>query len=244
MSDREWVIFSASARDDKERTKLLAANNEGHPDFVHPSECLRYNLLALQCFFDQDQPIKVCVWFCKCVQAVIRICDSSKSGFGDSFSSNKGISYCFGIWTAQIMDESSNFREFKNCIDAIRREGEVGHLEDTLLLFCTNNTIIEQAIYKGTTSSPKLLEMVIKFYNIQFEFGFTSIITHVSGTRMIAQGGYRLSCGATNKGVLCSEEFISFLPLHKTTINRSPSLQEWILEWIVTSEPIFLQPED
>lgn len=86
--------------------------------------------------------------------------------------------------------------------------------------------------------------MVIEFYDLQFEFGFTAIVKHVAGTRMIAQGGDGLLRGATNEGVICGEDFLPFLSLHKSSIDRSPSLQEWIMKWATSSDLIFLQPED
>ena len=66
-----------------------------------------------------------------------------------------------------MSDESSNFIEFKNWINAIKREGEEGCLQNTILLFCTDNAVVERAIYNGTSSFPKLLDIVIKVYNFQ-----------------------------------------------------------------------------
>ena len=61
---------------------------------------------------------------------------------------------------------------------------------------------------------------------------------------MIAQGGDGLSCGATNEGVMSGEDFLLFLPLHRSAIERSVSLRNWIEKWGGPNELILLQPED
>ena len=72
-------------------------------------------------------------------------------------------------------------------------------LNDTLLLFCTDNSVVEAAIYKGSSTSPKLHDMVIEFYALQFQYGFSCIVNHVSGNGMIAQGSNGLSRGTIMK---------------------------------------------
>lgn len=114
-----------------------------------------------------------------------------------------------------------------------------------MLIFATDNSTVEQAVYKGSSDSRLLLEMVIEFFAIQARFKFTILITHVAGTRMIACGSDGLSRGSTNEGILNGEDFLSFLPLHLSALDRSPKLKELILDWSKQSgEVIFLKPED
>ena len=114
--------------------------------------------------------------------------DASGSGFGDSFLSEDGLSYQQGVWIEEDSKESSNYRELKNCLDAIHREGEAGRLSNSFLLFCTDNSTVETALYKGTSSSPKLLECVVDYYHLQMKYGFLALVSHVSGTQMIEEG--------------------------------------------------------
>ena len=46
-----------------------------------------------------------------------------------------------------------------NCITTILKLEGMGKLQNTMFLFCTNNSTIEKALYKGTGNSPKLLEL-------------------------------------------------------------------------------------
>ena len=104
---------------------------------------------------------------------------------------------------------------------------------------------MEQAVYKGSSDSRLLLEMVIEYFEIQVRYNFTILITHVSGKRMIACGSDGLSRGSTNEGIMNGEDFLSFLPLHLSALERSPQLKDWICDWTGnTKDVIFLEPED
>ena len=98
--------------------------------------------------------------------------------------------------------------------------------------------------YKGTSDSPLLLELVIQFYQIQFKYSFTCIVTHAAGTRLIAQGSDGLSRGATNEGIMNGADFMSFIPLHLNPLQRSPSLIYWIRSWTKASTLEILKPID
>ena len=92
----EWISLFNSIKDDVERNKLLQIHNDGHPDRVKPVHRLASDLNALKQLFAADKPKKLCVRYRKCIQAIMGIGDSSKSGFGYSFLSNDEISYVFG----------------------------------------------------------------------------------------------------------------------------------------------------
>ena len=158
--------------------------------------------------------------------------------------STTGIDYIYGVWSHSEAEESSNYREMNNCITSIRKLGEMGKLQHSMLLFCTDNSTVETALYKGTSSSPKLLELVIEFYDLQFKFGFNAIISHISGKRMIAQGSDGLSRGAINEGVMNGKDYMSFIPFHLTAFEREDNLKDWVSSWLEPCKPIFLTPED
>jgi hypothetical protein len=71
--------------------------------------------------------------------------DASGTGFGSTLMLNGGIRYRIGTWGPDE-DETSNFREFENVVDALREEAEAGNLVDALIFFCTNNSTVESAI--------------------------------------------------------------------------------------------------
>ena len=117
-------------------------------------------------------------------------------------------------------------------------------MTNSMLVFATDNSTVEQAVYKGSSNSPLLLDMVIEYFELQVIFNFTILITHVAGKRMIACGSDGLSRGATNEGIMNGEDFLSFLPLHLSAIDRSSDLKNWVLDWTKRSKVIFLSPED
>ena len=219
MSHKEWSLFLSSIKDEDERDRILSLHSHGHPDKVAAANRLKDDLTALRKLFDFDSPVKVSVRFRHCIQAILGIGDAAKTGFGDSFLSVEGINYTFGVWNTQTSQESSNYREFRNFLDSVRKQGEAGRLTNSMLVFATDNSTVEQAVYKGSSDSPLLLDMVIEYFELQVIFNFTILITHIAGKRMIACGSDGLSRGATNEGIMNGEDFLSFLPLHLSAID-------------------------
>jgi len=102
---------------------------------------------------------------------------------------------------------------------------------------------VETALYTGTSGSKLLLECVIEWRELEMKYGFKSFVTHVAGTRMIAQGGDGLSRSDLNAGVLAGKPMLEYLPLHQGALERCPTLERWIRSWM-GGEPISLSPED
>eukprot|EP00978_Attheya_sp_CCMP212_P027476 scaffold92035_cov22-Attheya_sp.AAC.1 len=72
---------------------------------------------------------------------------------------------------------------------------EAGDLKDAEVFFCTDNSTAEAAIYSGTLSSVRLYEQVLRLRKLECDCGFVLHVSHVAGTRMIAQGTDGLSRG-------------------------------------------------
>ena len=243
MSPAEWGAYVERIEDPELKEQLSNLGNLGHPDRVSPVERFSSDLQALRRFFKPTIPTEITVR----VDTVHKVCyafgDASGTGFGDSFLSEDGLSYQQGVWLEKDASQSSNYRELKNCLEAIRREGEAGRLQNSFLLFCTDNSTVENALYKGSSSSPALLECVIDFYDIQMKYGCSCLVSHVAGKRMITQGADGLSRGALNEGVMNGEDLMTFLPFHLSALQRSIKLLEWVNSWI-GSDAILLQPKD
>ena len=107
-------------------------------------------------------------------------------------------------------------------MSALESEGQKRHLNDTMIFFFTDNSTVEGALYKGTSSSPKLLELVVRFNALQAHYDTQIIVSHVSGKRMIAQGADGLSRGAENDGTMGGQDIMDFIPLHQSPLERSP----------------------
>ena len=58
------------------------------------------------------------------------------------------------------------------------------------------------------------------------------MVVHVSGKRMILIGIDGVSRGNMNAGVMAGADMLSYVPLHLSSLQRSPSLRGWLEEWI------------
>jgi hypothetical protein len=68
------------------------------------------------------------------------------------------------------------------------------------------------------------------------------IVSHVAGSRMIAQGMDGVSRGLLTEGVTTGLDMLSFVPLHLSAFERRPSLKTWISSWL-GDDSEFLSPE-
>jgi hypothetical protein len=117
-------------------------------------------------------------------------------------------------------------------VEALEDEAERGELTNTLACFFTDNSVAEASIYKGTSKSKKLLALVIRLKVLEVKCSIQLVVCHVAGTRMIAEGGDGVSRGLLNEGVMSGEDILSFIPLHLSAIERSPTLLPWLNSWI------------
>ena len=177
------------------------------------------------------------------VTVVFAFGDASGGGFGSAFTKEEGIVYHIGVWTTTESEESSNYREFTNVVDSCEREAERGALDQSELYFFTDNSTVEYALYNGTSSSRKLLELVRRLKALEMRCGMKIFVTHVAGKRMIAVGVDGISRGILNEGIMSGRAMALFLPLHLTALERAPAFRTWLSE---TVEGVleFLDPMD
>jgi hypothetical protein len=71
-------------------------------------------------------------------------------------------------------------------------------------------------------------------------------VIHVAGRRMIAQGTDGLSRGSLMDGVLKGEDFLHYVPLHLSALERGgQTLTKWVEDWFDCGDVIkWLKPED
>jgi hypothetical protein len=58
------------------------------------------------------------------------------------------------------------------------------------------------------------------------------MVVHVLGKRMFLTGIDGVSSGDMNAGVMAGADMLSNVPLHLSSLQRSPSLRGWLEEWI------------
>ena len=70
-------------------------------------------------------------------------------------------------------------------------------------------------------------------------------LIHVAGTRMKDQGTDGLSRGDLLEGVMKGNDFLGYIPTHRSACIRSPSVAAWLEEMFGGGEPLeFLSPSD
>jgi hypothetical protein len=143
-----------------------------------------------------------------------------------------GIRCRIGVWGKDDEANSSNFKEFENVVLTIEEEARNGMLNGASMYLFTDNSTVEGALFKGNTPSRKLFELIVRFRKVQMNVDADIIVSHVAGTRMIAQGTDGVSRGLLTEGVNAGLDMLSFVPLHLNAIERSPDVLSWVMSWL------------
>jgi hypothetical protein len=87
-------------------------------------------------------------------------------------------------------------------------------LQSASMYLFTDNSTVEGTLFKGSTPCRKLFNLIVRFRKVQISCDADVIVSHVAGTRMIAQGTDGVSRGLFTEGVNAGIEMLSFVPLH------------------------------
>ena len=177
------------------------------------------------------------------VSVIFGFGDASGTGLGSTFTCGSGFTFRIGVWGSLEKDESSNWKEFTNVVESLEEEGELGNLKHAEVFMFTDNSTVESCSYKGSSSSPKLLSLIIRLKAMVMKHGAKLHIFHIAGTRMIEQGTDGVSRGFLAQGIMAGEPMLSFIPIHLTAFERSPLLETWVRSWSA-SEALSLSPDD
>jgi hypothetical protein len=202
------------------------------PTRVRPVKRLEADVRALLLLTQSEDPPSRPVRPGKRANVTYGFGDASKDGFGASVEiQNKGVVHRSGTWTWSLREESSNYREFRNLVEMIESLVANGSICGHELFMFTDNSTAEAAFFKGTSSSEKLFDLVLRLRKIEMEGDLYIHLVHVSGTRMIWSGVDGLSRGDHNAGVMAGENMLSFVPLSQNAAERSTSLLPWVRSW-------------
>jgi len=167
--------------------------------------------------------------------------DASGKGFGSTIMLNGVLHYRSGQWSEQIENESSNYRELRNLIEALEEAAIGGDLQGCEIFMFTDNDVAEKAFFNGTSSSRSLFELVLRLRMLELHGGWKLHVVHVAGTRMIEEGADGMSRGVFDAGVMLGHSMMDYVPLHLNALERSPELKTWLLSWL-GQEVEFLEP--
>jgi len=205
------------------------------PKFVKGVPWLSHDLLVLNNFFDIDKGPWRFVRD-KTVHVVkYGFGDTSKAGFGSTLETKNRIPYRYGTWGSDAESQSSNFRELENLAQSLEVQNEKGSLKGSEVFLFTDNGTAESAYFKGTSSSKKLFQIVMRLRKMEFASGIKINFIHVAGSRIIQQGTDGLSRGGFSEGVMKGISILSFVPLHLTAWERASNLKQWLIDWMTPS---------
>ena len=151
--------------------------------------------------------------------------------WGSTFTCRSGFNFRIGVWGSEEDPESSNWKEFTNVVESLEDEAKVGNLEGSEVNMFTDNSTVKSCASRGTSSSPKLLNLMICFQGLMTTCNVKIHIFHVAGTRMIAQGTNGVSRGYLGQGVMAGESMVAHIPIYLSSITRAPDLVPWIRSW-------------
>jgi hypothetical protein len=190
------------------------------------------DLNALTRLFESEAPPEVNVRARLIIHILYGFADASGKGFGSTILGENGTRYRIGIWDKDTEEQSSNFREFENVVEALEEEADNGNLEGAEIYMCTDNSTVEAALYKGNSSSQKLFDLVLRVRVLEMTKGVRITVSHVSGKRMMAEGTDGTSRGQLREGVSVGECMLGFIPWNVSALDRSPSLEPWLGTWL------------
>jgi hypothetical protein len=215
------------------------------PETVRAVKRLAWDLEALQILFSAESPAVRTIRPSGVLSVIYGFGDASGSGFGSSFTHDNGVIYRVGVWGSDVDGESSNYRELRNLVEAVEVEVKEGNLRDTELFLFTDNSTAEAVFYRGTSSNRLLFNLILRLHRLEMKCGLVLHLIHVAGTRMKDQGTDGLSRGDLLEGVMKGNDFLNYIPIHRSACERSLALTSWLKEMFEDKEKLeFLSPND
>ena len=124
------------------------------PESVTASTRLSSDVSALAFIFAPEIVPRVSLRSGKIVTVVYGFGDASGTGLGATFTCGSGFNFRIGVWGLSEKDESSNWKEFSNVVEALEDEADNGNLVDSEVFMFTDNSTVEACSTKGSSSSP------------------------------------------------------------------------------------------
>lgn len=243
MPDKQWhqVLWDrfhegkiSEEELDSSLRKATGTTLDVAPAVVKASHRLVDDLCALSAIFKASSgPPQVNLRSKRIVTVIYGFGDASGSGLGATFTCGVGFTFRIGVWGATEQLESSNWKEFSNVVESLEEEAEEGNLKDAEVFMFTDNTTVEACAEKGSSSSKKLLGLIVRLQALSTQvLGVKIHIFHVAGTRMIAQGTDGVSRGYLAQGVMAGDAMSVHIPIYLSAVERAPpNLVHWIRNW-------------
>lgn len=228
-------VFESAAIDhklqedlDEERSRQDAPKD----GVTNPVPRFRDDLIALSNLASFDLPPLRLVRGKVVFTALYGFGDASGKGFGSTTARAEGsVRYRLGVWGKDAEDESSNYRELRNLVEAAEEEARKGNLSNTEFFLFTDNITAESCFHRGNSSSKLLHELVLRLRLLEIQHSVIIHVIHISGKRMMAQGTDGCSRGSRLEGVMAGADMLSFIDLSRNAIERQPLVLDWVRKW-------------
>ncbi len=252
-----WNLMSGALDDDdddgdettnltfeEKRRRYLSKHQGERPANVKIVKSLARDLSSLRRLFSHEHPPKRLVRGNKIKEALYSFGDASGGGFGSSWKKEgEDIKVRMGTWGSDMNDESSNHRELRNLVESLEVMEKDGSLDGTEAFIFTDNSTAEACFYKGSSSSARLYELIVRLRELEMRARCKVHLVHVAGTRMIAQGADGLSRGNFTEGCMRGKSIFDYIPIGKTASERSATLVDWIKDCTGEKDLEVLDPE-
>jgi hypothetical protein len=229
------------------KAQTMSTQKDHAPEKVVGVDRLERDLDSLMVMFRSKKPPIRLVRGLSLAYVIYGFGDASGAGFGSSWEGLTGTSYRYGVWGKDNVGKSSNYRELRNVVESLESMRKEDKLGGTEIYFFTDNSTAEAAFFKGSSTSVLLHNLVTRLRGLEMNSGCKVVLCHVAGERMKWQGSDGLSRGNLLEGVMTGEDMLSYVPLHKCALERSPKLLNWIKSWAESNKKEkleALQPND
>jgi hypothetical protein len=204
-------------------------NHSDAPATVKAVPRFEFDRRALAELMSAEEPLPRRVRVRRSMKAYYGFGDASGYGFGATIQIGEDLWFEYGQWASEIAKEiSSNWREFANLVNFIKRAVLAHDLDRTELFMFTDNQTAESAFWKGHSSSPKLFDLILRLRKLEMTHGIILHVIHVSGKRMINKGTDGLSRADHSTEVMMGHDITDWVPLNKGALTREPKLDRWL----------------
>jgi hypothetical protein len=150
--------------------------------------CLAGDLQALAQLFSTPHPPRRIIRALTVIMALYGFGDASGEGFGGTLLTPSGIRYQYGLWGRDVSHASSNYYELRNLVDLVDLEMQdefrvLSHLDQSVtelllnetahsaeLFLFTDNSVAEGAFFRGTSSNPRLFDLILCLHHLEMHF--------------------------------------------------------------------------
>jgi hypothetical protein len=183
------------------------------PPVVSEAPRLRADMHALLSLMSSSTPVLRRVRCKKATNAYYGFGDASGLGFGATIQIGDEVWYEYGQWSTEVIeDSSSNWREFSNLVQFLEGTIVEHKLSGSEIFIFTDNITAEAAFWKGSSSSPRLFNLILRLRKLEMDRNMIIHVVHVAGKRMIDQGTDGLSRADHTTGAITGRDIHHWVP--------------------------------